>query len=234
MIEKLLRFVLNEGELIDKKEIAQNAYHLTIYCKVIQKVNYKPGQHLRIFVGDTSNAAGKNSIRTYSIWKIDRENCLIHIAACSHTQGPGSNWVRSIQPGEKVLFSSPKGRFTLDSSYSNYYFIGDSSSLGHLYELQRNLGGNKKSKGIIYASNKEELFPDINDKSPFDFYAFNENPVQEIENLIQESPNPDTSIYIGGDGRLCLTLNRVLRKKGWHYKSIKTKAFWHPDKKGLE
>ena len=234
MIEKILRIVLNEGLLINKTKIASDVYHLIIQSKAIQNLKYIPGQHIRIYVGGKSKSSGKKNIRTYSIWNICYDTNKIEIAACSHTDGPGSVWVKSIEIGEKLFFSNPKGKFTIDNSFEEYCFIGDNSALAHLYEIQRNLKGNKKITGIIYSKRLEELFPDIDESTPFQFYAFSENPINEIRNLINSNQSKSKVIYVGGDGRLCIELNKYLKRQGWSRKSIKTKPFWIPYKKGLE
>ncbi len=233
MIEKLLKIVLNEGELIEKKQIASDVYHLTVRSNSIQKMNYISGQHIRVYVGEKSDASGKDNIRTYSVWKKEQDKNLIHIAACSHTKGPGSIWVNTIEVGEKVFFSKPKGKFTIDHSFDSYYFVGDNSALGHLYELNRNLI-DKDVKGIVYAHCLKELFKDIDGNEPFSFYEFNDNPFDEICKLIDDDPKKNRVLYVGGDGRLCIALNKYLLQKGWSRKNIKAKPFWMQGKKGLE
>ncbi|MDY8135473.1 FAD-binding oxidoreductase [Aquimarina sp. 2201CG5-10] len=234
MIEKILKIVLNEGTLINKREIANNVYHLTIQSTFIQKLKYTPGQHIRVYVGEKSNASGKDNIRTYSIWNIERDLNKIHVAACCHTSGPGSTWVKTVEIGEKVFFSNPKGKFIIDDSFTNYYFIGDNSALAHLYEIRRSLKEDKKMTGIIYSDSLDQLFPDIDKTTPFQFYEFSENPFDTICNLINIDQNSSSVYYVGGDGRLCIELNNYLKRKGLSRKSIKAKPFWMPYKKGLE
>lgn len=233
MIEKLLKVVLNEGVLVAKKQIASDVFQLSIRSSSIQKMRYICGQHIRVYVGEKSKASGKDNIRTYSIWKMEKEDNMIHIAACTHTNGTGSIWVKTVEVGEKVFFSKPKGKFTIDHSFDSYCFIGDNSALGHLYELHRDLE-NKEVKGIIYSNSLDELFKDIDDKKPFDFFEFGENPFDEICKLIDKNPDDKSVVYIGGDGRLCVALNKYLIQKGWSRKNIKVKPFWMPNKKGLE
>lgn len=237
MFEKIITRVLNEGELIRKEPIGTIAFSLTIRCKKISEFDYKPGQFIRVYVGSKSNVSGKDNIRTYSVWELNKAEKTIRLGACFLTEGPGSKWVKEIEVGEKVHFSKPKGKFTLDTSFESYIFIGDTSALAHLYELQRNLPSEKKIDGFIYANKKDDLFEDVDNTTPFSFCQVDTNPMPEIYKFLEGKIEKDDSkvIYIGGDGRICVELNKYLKQEmKWDKKSIKTKPFWMPNKKGLE
>ncbi|MFY0687208.1 MAG: siderophore-interacting protein [Cyclobacteriaceae bacterium] len=237
MIEKVLKKILNRGKIIHKELIATDVYSFTIQSPKIQHIKYLTGQHIRVFFGDKSDVSGKDNIRTYSIWEINHEKGTIRVGACCHTSGPGSHWIKEIKVGDEVFFSSPKGKFTLDTSFDKYIFLGDSSALAHLYELHRNLPNGKKIKGIIYANQKNDLFPDIKGTMPFAFYEFEGDLSSGIINLLADGMTIDDStvVYIGGDGRVCVALNNnLIREKKMSRKQIKTKPFWMPGKKGLE
>ena len=236
--DRLAKTFLKQAQIVSKTVLAENVFHLTIQGKDLINLSYTPGQHLRIFIGYGNNSSFRDKIRTYSIWKYDAAKGIIDMAVCAHTEGPGSNWIRAVLPGQELFFSPPQGKFTIDTSASFYLFVGDASALAHLYEIRRHLPSAKISKSIIYASRKEELFADIDGSYPFEFHELSPNPattlIPLIENYIDE--NIDEGIaYIGGDGRVCVELNNYLRKtQDWKSKNIRTKPFWMPGKTGLE
>ena len=160
------------------------------------------------------------------------------MAVCIHSEGPGSSWAEECKPGDSVYFTWNKGNFIVDDIADTYIFIGDLSALGHLYEINRNLLKGKRILSLIYNQDKADFFNDIDGKQPFNFYELPENPGKEIISRISEligTVPGKTMAYIGGDSRVCVTLTQYLRNElHWHRSQIKAKAFWNPEKKGLE
>lgn len=235
--DRLAKVFLNQSTVVHKNNIAEQAIRLSVQSDGLKKVPYTPGNHLRVFVGmDTDQRLG-DKVRTYSIWQLDRTTGVADLAICMHSDGPGSTWAEAVKEGDTLYFSKPTGKFVLDESADHYFFIGDASALGHLYEIRRHLPVGKSFDSIIYATNKRQLFPDIDNSTPFDFYEFANNPINEIRAILDDRIKAEqkTICYVGGDGRLCVALNRYLRQeKGLASKAVKTKPFWLPHKKGLE
>lgn len=237
MLKQLIKRFLNEGMIEEVNEIARGVYGITISSPAIHQMKYTVGQHLRFYLGDQMEVSGKDALRTYSIWSIDQAEGKIQLAICSHAVGPGSVWIRLLNKGDKVYFSQPKGKLTLDATFDKYLFVGDPSSLAHLYELRRNLDAKKKIKGVIYSNDKSKLFADIDGNYPFTFYELQEAPTKSILKILEtELEQEDEKImYVAGDGRICVDVNKYLKKeKNWNRRSIKAKPFWMPEKTGLE
>ncbi len=236
--DNIARSFLNSAQIISKTEIAENVFHLVITGKELMNMPYIPGQHLRVFIGFGMHTSFKEKIRTYSVWKYDRVSGTIDMAVCAHSEGPGSSWIKSLVPGNTIYLSAPKGKFILDTSATEYLFIGDASALAHLYEIRRNLPSSKTIRGIIYAEKNTQVFSDLDGTYPFEFYELPQNPLQQIKKLIENKSvgnTPESLIYIGGDGRICVGLHDYFKNvRGLKSRNIKTKPFWMPGKKGLE
>lgn len=236
--DRLAKTFLKQAQIVSKTVLAENVFHLTIEGKDLLDLPYNAGEHLRVFIGYGSHLSFRDKIRTYSIWKYDAIKGRIDMAVCAHTQGPGSAWIRAARPGQALFLSSPQGKFTADPSASYYLFVGDATALAHLYEIRRDLPEGISMKGIIYAPHKAQLFADIDGSLPFEFYELDENPGEKLIPLIEKFIDENSGegmAYVGGDGRVCVSLNNYLRKtKNWKSKNIKTKPFWMPGKTGLE
>ena len=156
----------------------------------------------------------------------------------TQSNGSGAKWVEQRQIGDNVYFSWKKGNFILDESADSYLMIGDLSALSHLYIICRNLSKNKQVESIIYSQHIKELFTDIDGTNPFNFFELPQNPINEIISKVKEivpKMNGKKIVYIGGDSRICVALNKYFKQElNWNPKQIKTKPFWNPDKKGLE
>ncbi|NRA51954.1 MAG: siderophore-interacting protein [Phaeodactylibacter sp.] len=235
--DRLAKVFLNESTVINKEKIADQAFRLTVQSEGLKNIAYTPGNHLRVFVGMNTDHKLGDKVRTYSIWQLDKDSGTADLAVCTHSNGPGSTWVQTVQEGDYLYCSNPTGKFTLDTTADHYFFIGDASALGHLYEIRRHLPSDKTFDSFIYSAHKGQLFEDIDGTSPFKFYDAEGVPVDEVQMLLKESTSndPKTIYYVGGDGRLCVALNRYLRnEQGVNSKVVKTKPFWMPNKKGLE
>ncbi|AZQ64502.1 siderophore-interacting protein [Flammeovirga pectinis] len=239
IIEKILKSVLTETEIIYKKQLSKSAFHIRIQSEDFLKINIIPGAFLRVGIGiGKEELSMKDKIRSYSIWDFDQKKGVIDIAIATHSKGIGSYWVSNCKVGDKLFCKLKTGKFLIDEIADSYLMIGDLSALSHLYMIQRELGPNKYVKGIIYSDNKDDFFPDVDNKTPFDFYEKSQNPIDEVIGEIKKSlplMHGEEIVYIAGDSRLCIALTKFFRNElKWKSNKIKTKPFWNPEKKGLE
>lgn len=239
IVENLITRILQQATIVHKSALSPKVYHITIQSENIKKADFVPGYFLRIGVGiGIEDLSFRDKLRSYSVWRIDKEKGTIDLAVATHSKGPGAAWALSCNVGDTVHFAWHKGKFLTDSSSDDYLFIGDISALAHLYEIRRSLPKNKHIQSIIYCENIGELFADIDGKTPFDFYEMPENPAallnQKLAALLPAMKG-NKMVYIGGDSRICVSLTNFFRRElNWGSKQIKTKPFWNPDKKGLE
>ncbi len=180
----------------------------------------------------------QDKVRTYSIWQYDPKKAIIDMAVCTHTTGIGTRWAKEVAIGNTIYFSGPKGKFTIDQSGDYYLFVGDISALAHLYEINRHLTQPKPVISIIYGEEEADSFPDLTGEKPFTFYQLPQNPgsfvIDQLRSLMKPMSGKGLA-YVGGDSRLCVTLNQYFRNSlSWKSQQIKTKPFWNPVKTGLE
>jgi len=239
ILNSIIDIASSKGTVIYKQQITTKTWHLKLKVNHADFKNYIPGQHLRILVGRYNNAPLSDMVRTYSIWNYDELQQTADLAVCTFSGGQGAQWVNDLAVGDTVLYGGPKGKFIIDKSADNYLLLGDVSALSHLYELRRNAGINKNVTGIICASSREHIFGDLSLSSGTPF-GYLQNDGNVLESVITEIawnniPKENTIVYIAGETALCTGLTNYFRKvQGWHPKQIRTKPFWHPDKKGLE
>jgi NADPH-dependent ferric siderophore reductase len=239
ILTNLIAGFLDKATISFKKPLNATTYHIQLSSEAFKKSSYLPGYFIRVFVGKGKDLAFKDNLRSYSVWKLNKLNGTLELAVCTHGKGPGANWAEECKVGDEVSFTWKKSNLAVDNSFENHLFIGDSSALGHLYELRRNLAKGKVVKSLIYDPNESNLFPDLDGSTPFNFSEIPaSNAANELVNLIPEvlkELSSNTIIYVGGDSRTCVTINNYLRKElKWDSSRIKTKPFWNPAKTGLE
>ncbi|CAM4321259.1 siderophore-interacting protein [Zobellia roscoffensis] len=239
LVETLIKKVLEKGTIVEKTQLSESVFKIRIRSEHIKNVDFVPGYFIRLGVGIGKDEIGlKDKVRSYSIWDIDRENKTIDLAIATHSGGIGAQWAENSQVGDEVYFKWKKGNFLLDDTADSYLMIGDLSALSHLYMINRHLPDAKQVESVIYTSDLSELFSDVDGTVPFDFYEMDQNPTAVLSEVLQKLlPNMSGKkmVYIAGDSRVCVALNKYFRKElNWNTKQIKTKPFWNPGKKGLE
>lgn len=235
----LKKVVLQKATVTNKTKLSDAAYSIRLKSENISEAEFVPGYFVRLAVGiDKDEVSLKDKIRSYSVWSINKTEASVDLAIATHGKGIGTRWVKDCKVGDEIYFKWKKGNFLIDDSADSYLMIGDLSSLSHLYIINRHLSSAKKVEGIIYSSDKTELFPDSDGSSPFEFFELPENPIEELitqVNKIAPMMSGKPTVYIAGDSRVCIALNHYFRKElKWETKQIKTKPFWNPEKKGLE
>ena len=240
VLEQLLKsVVLDQAVITEKVKLSTATFKIRIQSDSIKKLDFIPGSFLRMGIGiGNKQLSMKDKIRSYSIWDINKDKGFIDLAIATHSDGIGSQWISNCQIGDTIYYKWKKGNFLADDTADSYVMIGDLSALSHLYMINRHIGKDKQVIGIVYSEHKNEIFTDIDGNFPFDIYELPQNPSGEIITKIKEIvPNLSGKkiAYIAGDSRVCIALNSFFRRElQWETKSIKTKPFWNPEKKGLE
>lgn len=240
-LNSIIRDLLTYDAVVEeKREIAENVYHLRLKGMFLKQMSYQIGQHLHVLVQPhIEGGILETSVnRSYSIWNHDRERGELDLAISNLGSGPGAKWITTINRGDTIFFTKPTGRFVLGGNeFKHHFFIGDISALSHLYFMKRNLPESKSYTGVIYGVNSRSYFPDIDGEYPFEFIKKEDKMLSVIEQKIALLPPQElelTMIYIGGDGDVCISLNKLLKEMyGLSKKNLNIKPFWRKGKKGL-
>lgn len=239
LIDTAARTFLRRARVLSRRPIARQVEHLTIGGPELEGLPFVPGQHLRVRVAHGGAAAFGGMVRTYSIWNYEPASGTIDLAICTHSNGPGARWVRRLEAGDEILFSGPKGKFTVEDFAGVQLMIGDVSSLAHLYQIRRGLGPHRSVHGIIFLEGSQESFADLDGSQPFEFVRLKGDPVLSLmrriattESLLNSTPG---LVYLGGEGRICIRLQSYFRDAlGWPRRQVKAKPFWLPGRKGMD
>ncbi|MBN8571346.1 MAG: siderophore-interacting protein [Ignavibacteria bacterium] len=237
--ESKIKFL--KASIISNEKIAGHTYHLKIQGEDIKNIDYTPGMHMKVVVEAADDSLQNIKLRSYSIWDFDSDKGTIDMAVCTHSSGLGSKWIEQAEPGNDFYFFIKK-TLIVDNSADNYFFIGDISTLGHFYKVNRALPEDKKVFSFIYG-NETDFFPDLNGEKPFDFFVHSSDksspaPTEFLKEKIssvfdngQIDKDQYTIVYLGGDARICADLPPWFMKNfGFKPEQIKMKSFWNPYK----
>ena len=226
--------IIQQGKLIDIKQVNKHVFHLKIQSADFEKMDYVPGFTLNIFIGDPINEQHIDD-RKYSIWNYEPVHQIINVIICTFSKGKGANWVRTLKKGDIIYFTPPRGKLLLDDNADYYLMIGDITALSHLYEINRNLPFNKKVFSFIYTYNQRDIFPDIDGSFAFYYYVINPLDTEMVKDKIM-SLLPHFSgrgiAYLLGDPKTVIALQHHFKnEQHWPIKDLRAKPFWKEENK---
>jgi hypothetical protein len=109
--------------------------------------------------------------------------------------------------------------------------------LSHLYEIYRDLAISKKVFSFICTAQQTDVFPDIDQSYPFDYYIIHPTSTDEILNTIIEKLSKkldDTIAYILGHPDTCMKGHNYLKMEGnIPLQNLRIKPFWKTGKENI-
>ena len=188
-------------------------------------LDWTPGQHVRVA------ADGVMTLRTYSVWDYDGDT--LELRVLDHGDGPGARWARGVGPDDEVVFRRPEGSLvTRPSPY--HVFAGEETAAVAFGPMLRALG-DAPAYGVVEADTAD-------DRLPVDLtWRFREGaPAASSATLVEAVralPLPDEpgTAYVAGEARTVQAVrDHLVRERGWPRRSVITKPFWTPGRKGME
>ncbi|WP_433218153.1 siderophore-interacting protein [Dactylosporangium sp. CS-047395] len=188
----------------------------------LREAEWQPGQQVRVHVGDKSPL-----LRTYSVWT--RDGDTIELQALLHGDGPGARWMAAARPGDEVLLRRPEGSFvTRPAPY--HLFVGEETASVAFGAMLRALPEAERaaSRVVVEAAPADRLALDGNVT-----WVAPEGLVSAVQTL--DLPQEPGQAYVAGEARAVQAVRaHLVRDRGWPRRSVLTKPFWTPGKRGME
>jgi ferredoxin-NADP reductase len=130
--------------------ITPKVKHFIFKCELLPPFAYQPGQ----FVTVHFEHEGKSLKRSYSIANIPQQDNLIELAAGYFENGPGTDLLYNLKPGDVIHINGPFGRLILkDECPGRYILMATSTGItpyrAMLTELSKRLEENPALQVII-------------------------------------------------------------------------------------
>lgn len=193
-------------------------------------IDWTPGQQIRVDCGRTD--ALMPVLRTYSIW--DHQDDWIDLYCLAHGDGPGSRWAGDVQTEDTVLVTKPKGDFVTRTA-AFHLFVGDETASAAFGPMIRALPTSAPVSAIVETAEGDQL------KLPRDVTWLTRlspsvvNPAGLAE-AVAKADLPEAGVaYLAGEARTLQVVRDVLvSEHGWSRRSVLTKSFWTPGKRGMD
>ncbi|WP_115711256.1 ferredoxin--NADP reductase [Legionella sainthelensi] len=112
--------------LVESFMISPKVKHFVFSCQIFPYFNYSPGQFITIHF----EHEGKTLKRSYSIANIPKQDNKIELAAGYFENGPGTQLLYHLKPGDTIQVSGPYGRLTLkDGHFGRFILVATSTGV---------------------------------------------------------------------------------------------------------
>ncbi|WP_084161859.1 siderophore-interacting protein [Nocardia sp. BMG51109] len=184
-------------------------------------------------------AARGGDPRTYSVWHFDPVAAVLDLCVLDHGDGPGARWGCAATVGDQVRFRGPTGSFTVRDEAPYHLFAGEDTAAVAFGAMLRALPRSEPVYGAVETATaadrlplpraRELVHPLRGDASA----AFSQILLDAVRGL--ELPATPGLAYLAGEARTIQLVRRhLIQERGWPRRSVLTKPFWTPGKKGLE
>ncbi|GAB2817754.1 hypothetical protein GCM10022221_14500 [Actinocorallia aurea] len=195
-------------------------------------LDWKPGQQIRVQVGELSLRGAFDLLRTYSVWDYDGD--AIELRVFGHGDGPGAAWGRAVKAGDEVMFKAPEGGFTLREGAPGHLFVGEETASVAFGALTRGLEG---ARAIVETADAADRLPLAADTTWLDRGPDSAHDSRRVVEAVAalESLKPGTIAYLAGEAKTCQSVKKhLLHDRSWPRRDIIVKPFWTPGRKGMD
>jgi NADPH-dependent ferric siderophore reductase len=232
-------------------DLVENAFSSKFRTLTVTEIAYPHRQLKRIrFTGDLSGVAFKTgqavllriddqNYRNYTPCFWDSEAGICDLLVHLHGNGPGSQFLAELIPGETLHTSLPRGFNMYRKNSATHFFFGDESTLGFFQSLQDMARQNDQACGGLF-----ELDPGLAEiptamgldmqvvpKSVGDAAAA----IMSLQNLDKATWEQfqDGTFYLLGNARSIQQFRKALKEMGIAARNIVTQPYWAAGKIGL-
>ncbi|MEV6923033.1 siderophore-interacting protein [Dactylosporangium sp. NPDC051485] len=208
--------------------------HIRLRAAALRDAGWTAGQQVRVDVGPKS-ALGP-LLRTYSVW--DRAGDAIDLRVLLHGDGPGARWTAAAEAGDEVLISRPKGDFvTRPAAY--HLFVGEETASVAFGPMLRALPAAERprSRAVVETAEPGDRLALDGAVTWVQRDAAGAADSTALLLAVQrlDLPEEPGQAYVAGEARTVQAVRQhLVRERGWPRRSVLTKPFWAPGKRGME
>ena len=225
LLNPVLDLVTLRGTVTAAEPITARIRRLRIESDALAGLDVHPGQQVRVLVSGLT-------LRTYSVWRYDPSGA-VELCVLDHSEGgPGARWGKSVGIGDQVRLRKPEGTFTLRPDAAHHVFVGEETASVAFGTMLAALPEDARVSGCVETEAEEDRLPLAHSDRLNWLTRGGTSLPDAVKHL---APEPGGIAYVAGEARTVQQVRQVLvREAGWDRRSVLTKPFWAPGKRGLE
>ncbi|MGW5101075.1 siderophore-interacting protein [Streptomyces sp. NPDC004100] len=225
LLNPVLDLLMLRGTVTAVERFTARMRRLRVESAALAGLDVLPGQQVRVLVGTAVTR------RTYSIWRYEPTGAL-ELCVLDHPgDGPGARWGREAAVGDEVRLGKPEGSFTLRRDAAHHVFVGDETASVAFGAMLAALPDGARVSGCVETDTVGDRLP-LSHAGRIEWILRGEIPLPEAVGRL--APAPGGVAYVAGEARTVQAVRHVLRDAGWDRRSVLTKPFWTPGKRGME
>lgn len=206
----------------------------------LQGLTWTPGQHIRLQVAGLVRL--QDALRTYSIHDADAAAGTLDIVMLTHDGDPdiatpARKWMSDSTIGDSVSMTRPQGRFVIRDDAPYHLFIGEETASVAFAAMLRSLPDSAEVRGVIEGARTTDHLPldrDLTHVERGDASAADSAVLTDALRALQLPDQPGVA-YLAGEARTVQSARRhLISERGWDRRSICTKPFWTPGRRGMD
>ncbi len=219
-------------EVIDAGPLTPSIHRLVLTAPGIDSLHYAAGQDLMLRVP----LAGDRIVnRRYTIRKLDPISAAVTIDVSVHGAGPGTDWIRAAQIGDRIDAIGPRGKITVRSDADWHLFVVDETGLpGTLAMIEALPPGSRATAIAEVDTPADEQRPDTSQAEAIDLRWLHRldgsvpgDPVLLAEAIATlELPAGLGHAYVAAEAGVVRGVSRDLGDRGLRPDQISAKAYW--------
>lgn len=242
MKRRLLDRMLLSARVHSVEQLAPRLRHVALTGPELAGLAWEPGQHVRLQVGAAPGAVDwlVGTLRTYTIWEYDGEILELIVYQHGDDEGPGAEWARTARPGDELRLMKPEGSLvTTPAAY--HLFAGEETAQVAYGPMLRALPATARAFACLEVDTPDERL-DLAPNGNWDLHwTFREGrPAASATTLVDavralDLPAEPGIAYLAGEARTIQLIRRHLTEdRHWPRRTIRTKPFWTPGRKGMD
>ena len=193
-------------------------FELDVHFPALDMSGWDRVQHMKVKV-----APGLYRDYTPAGWDVETRTCTLYINAMQ--EGPGSDWVRSLNTGDKITYVGVGATMHRPVEGGDMIALGDMTTIGHYLALQQ-LAGSKSITGAI-AIEEEHHREEFSQ-----YFNWNIQPVAQTDqggfhaltNWARKKDFNHATVYVAGHIPSCGHLRKELKKSDCD--TVRVQGFW--------
>jgi NADPH-dependent ferric siderophore reductase len=238
----LLDRMLVSATVADVAVLAPRLRRVRLHVPTAADLAWTPGQHVRVLLGDPVSWGAVRSgfrdlLRTYTVLDLDRPAGLLDLCVLDHGDGPGARWARTAAAGDEVSFLRPEGRLVpRDAGF--HLFVGEETAQVPIAAIMRALPEGARVGGVVEVADAGDRL-DFPRADELTWTYRGDAPAAGSPTLLaalRELDLPGEGVaYVAGEAKACSAVRRhLVLERGWPGRSVLTKPFWTPGKRGMD
>jgi NADPH-dependent ferric siderophore reductase len=229
--QALLRLLMRRATVVAAERLADRFRLITLEGPALEGVAWTAGQKIQIAMGSAFIA------RTYTPIEWNAAAGRACILGYEHGDGPGSRWVRGVEPGDECDIFGPRASLDARRMAGTLAVFGDETSIGLAYALTQQARTRSVAchfeVGDVESARQVTAQLGIGEASLIGKEDGDEH-IEAMEAAVPAHVAAGASFVLTGKARTIQRLRQTLKRHAVPAANILSKAYWAPGKTGLD